>query len=257
MEIEFSNKVVLVSGATSGIGQAAAQSFSQSGARMMLTGRNADALAEMQETIRRSGGNCSYLAGDLTDSAFRIQLMEKTIEIHDQLDIQVNAAGIIGTGSVEKTSLEEFDYMMDINLRAVFHMMQLAIPHLVRTAGNIVNVGSVTGVRAFPGIMSYCVSKAGLDQLTRVASLELAPQNVRVNGINPGVIITNLHRRGGMDEVAYEKFLQHSKTTHPMGRVGTPQEAADLILFLASPKAAWLTGMTISIDGGRHLTCAR
>ena len=135
--------------------------------------------------------------------------------------------------------------------------MQLAVPHLEASRGNIVNVSSVTGLRSFPGVLAYCVSKAGVDQLTRCAALELAPKGVRVNAVNPGVVVTGLHRSGGMNTEAYAAFLEHSKTTHPLGRVGDANEVAELIVFLASDKAAWITGETISIDGGRALTCAR
>jgi NAD(P)-dependent dehydrogenase (short-subunit alcohol dehydrogenase family) len=135
--------------------------------------------------------------------------------------------------------------------------MQLAVPHLIKTKGSIVNVSSVTGLRSFPGVLAYCVSKAGLDQLTRCAALELAAKGVRVNAVNPGVVVTEIHKRGGMSEADYEKFLEHSKTTHPLGRVGDPSEIADLVFFLASEQAGWITGATYQIDGGRALTCAR
>jgi len=135
--------------------------------------------------------------------------------------------------------------------------MRAATPHLKRSKGSIVNVSSVTGLRAFPGVLAYCVSKAGMDQLTRCAALEMAPHGVRVNAVNPGVTISNLHRRSGMTEEAYAAFLERSKDTHPLGRAGQPEEIADLIWFLASAHAGWITGETISIDGGRHLTCAR
>jgi NAD(P)-dependent dehydrogenase (short-subunit alcohol dehydrogenase family) len=135
--------------------------------------------------------------------------------------------------------------------------MKLSAPHLERTRGNIVNVSSVTGPRSFPGVLAYCVSKAGLDQLTRCAALELAASGVRVNAVNPGVVVSGLHRSGGMSEEAYAAFLEHSKTTHPLGRVGEAREVAELICFLASGRAEWITGATVSIDGGRALTCAR
>lgn len=257
MEIRFDDKVVLVTGATSGIGRASALLFAESGARLMLTGRNAAVLSELKDTIDKENNTCETFAGDITDTEFRGRLIARTVETFGKLDVLVNAAGVIGSGTLENTSLEAFDKMMDINVRSVFHLMQLAFPYLVETAGNIVNVSSVTGLRAFPGILSYCVSKAGVDQLTRAAALELAPKNVRVNAINPGVVETNLHRRSGMNEEAYTKFLEHSKTTHPMGRVGQPEEAAQLIAFLASDKAGWITGVTCSLDGGRQLTCAR
>jgi NAD(P)-dependent dehydrogenase (short-subunit alcohol dehydrogenase family) len=257
MEIRFDRKVALITGATSGIGRATALLFADTGARLMLTGRNRETLSELKATIDNEKNICETFAGDITDTAFRGDLIARTIDSFGRLDVLVNAAGIIGSGTIETTSLEDFDTMMDINLRSVFHLVQLAVPHLIKTNGNIVNVSSVTGVRAFPGILSYCVSKAGLDQLTRAAALELAPKNVRVNAINPGVMETNLHRRSGMDEEVYRKFLEHSKTTHPLGRVGQPGEAAQLIAFLASDFAGWITGVTCSIDGGRQLTCAR
>jgi NAD(P)-dependent dehydrogenase (short-subunit alcohol dehydrogenase family) len=147
--------------------------------------------------------------------------------------------------------------MFDINLRSLFRFTQLALPSIIERKGNIVNISSVTGIRAFPNVLAYCVSKAGVDQLTHCAALELAPKGVRVNAIDPGVVITNLHRTSGMQEEAYTKFLEHSKTTHPIGRVGTPEEVAELILFLASDKAGWITGGSYSIDGGRAQTCAR
>lgn len=169
----------------------------------------------------------------------------------------INAAGILKSGSIENTSLEGWDEMMNINLRSAFHLMKLAVPHLERSGGNVVNVSSVTGLRSFPGVLAYCVSKAALDQLTRCAALELAPRGIRVNAVNPGVVVSNLHRSGGMSEENYAAFLEHSQTTHPLGRVGEAREVAELILFLASDRAAWITGVTMSIDGGRALTCAR
>jgi NAD(P)-dependent dehydrogenase (short-subunit alcohol dehydrogenase family) len=173
------------------------------------------------------------------------------------IDALVNAAGIIASGTVADTTDEAFDTMMDINLRASFRLIRAAVPALGERRGAVVNVSSVAGRRSFPGVLAYCVSKAAVDQLTRCAALDLAPQGVRVNAVNPGVVVTNLHRRGGMDEARYAAFLEHSKTTHPLGRPGTTEEVADLIAFLVSPASSWITGETIAIDGGRHLTCLR
>jgi NAD(P)-dependent dehydrogenase (short-subunit alcohol dehydrogenase family) len=173
------------------------------------------------------------------------------------LDVLVNAAGIIGSGSLETTSGESWSEMMAINLDSVFHLMQIALPHLKKSRGAIVNVSSVTGLRAFPGVLAYCVSKAGVDQLTRCVALETAPSGVRVNAVNPGVVVTNLHRRGGMDSESYAAFLERSRDTHPLGRPGEPGEIADAILYLASEDSGWVTGVTLSVDGGRQLTCAR
>jgi len=255
MKVSFDNKVVLITGATSGIGKATALEFAESGATLILTGRKGDVLEKLKSKIKKNMG--FDLPGDITNKQFRIDLINSIHKQYGKLDVLINAAGIIAFGTIENTGLEEFNKMMDINLQAVFHLTQLSIPLLAKPKGNIVNVSSVAGVRAFPGILAYCVSKAGLDQLTRVAALELAPKGIRVNAVNPGVTKTNLHKRGGMDLPAYKQFLEHSKTTHPLGRVGLPEEVADLIVFLASDRASWITGLTASIDGGRFQTCAR
>lgn len=253
----FAEKVCLVTGASSGIGQATAIRLAEEGADLLITGRNADKLEKTADRIRPHEVNVLAVPGDLKDPDFRVHLADKTRKKFGRLDVLVHAAGIIGSGSLESTSLEEFEEMLNINTTGVFHLTRLLLPMLKDTLGNIVNVSSVTGLRAFPGLMAYCVSKAALDQMTRCAALELAPFGVRVNAVNPGVVITNLHRAGGMNEDAYGQFLKHSETTHPLGRVGRPGEVAELILFLASPNAGWITGTTMSIDGGRAQTCAR
>lgn len=252
---ELEGRVALVTGATSGIGRATALRFGREGARVALVGRSLEALEELAGEI--GGGEALAVGADVTVEADAERAVRETVEKFGGLDVLVNAAGVIGNGTVENTPLADWDAMMNVNLRAVFHLMQLAAPHLARRPGNVVNVSSVTGLRAFPGVLAYCVSKAGVDQLTRCAALELAPKGVRVNAVNPGVVVTEIHRRGGMAEETYSNFLEHSKGTHPLGRVGSPEEVAELILFLASDRAAWITGATYSIDGGRAQTCAR
>lgn len=257
MEGNFTDKVVLVTGATSGIGHAVAVKFAEESACVVALGRNQSALSEVGESIKNAGGKPLAIAVDVTKESEIHQAIDETVNTFGRLDVLVNAAGHISTGSIEETSMAAWDAMMNVNLRAVFHLMQLAAPLLIKTKGNIVNVSSVTGLRSFPGVLAYCVSKAGVDQLTRCAALELAPKGVRVNAVNPGVVITEIHKRGGMSEETYTAFLEHSKTTHPIGRVGDPKEIAELVFYLASEKAAWITGATYQIDGGRALTCAR
>jgi NAD(P)-dependent dehydrogenase (short-subunit alcohol dehydrogenase family) len=251
------NKIALVTGASSGIGRATAVLFAQQGAAVSLVGRDVAALEAVASEIETAGARSLVAPADVTCTDDCRRVVEGTVAHFGGLDVLVNAAGIIGTGTLDSTSPEQWREMMAINVDAVFDLMQLALPHLEERSGNIVNVSSVTGLRAFPGVLAYCVSKAAADQLTRCAALELASAGVRVNGVNPGVVETNLHRRGGMNQEAYAAFLEHSRTTHPLGRVGQPQEVAEAILFLSSSKAAWLTGLNLSIDGGRQLTCAR
>jgi NAD(P)-dependent dehydrogenase (short-subunit alcohol dehydrogenase family) len=257
MEDSFANKVVFVTGATSGIGHAVAVKFASESARVVALGRNQSALRQVEAAIGNAGGEALVLTVDVTNASETQRAIEETIDKFGGLHVLVNAAGHISTGSIENTSLAAWDAMMNVNLRAVFQLMQLATPHLIKTKGNIVNISSVTGLRSFPGVLAYCVSKAGVDQLTRCAALELAPYGVRVNAVNPGVVVTEIHKRGGMSAENYENFLEHSKTTHPIGRVGDPKEIAELVFYLASEKASWITGATYQIDGGRALTCAR
>ncbi len=257
MENSFAGKVALVTGATSGIGHAVALKFAEAGARVAALGRDQSALSKVKGEIEQAAGETLTLAVDVTDEQQVRRALDQTIQKFGRLDVLVNAAGHISSGTIENTSLEAWDAMMNVNLRAVFLTMQWAAPHLIKTKGNIVNISSVTGLRSFPGVLAYCVSKAGVDQLTRCSALELAPSGVRVNAVNPGVVVTEIHKRGGMAQEDYERFLEHSKTTHPLGRVGDPNEIAELVLFLASKKATWITGGTYSIDGGRALTCAR
>jgi NAD(P)-dependent dehydrogenase (short-subunit alcohol dehydrogenase family) len=253
----FAGKVALVTGATSGIGQACAVAFAEAGARVACVGRKEDALRDVAARIRALDTDALTLRADLSSSAEAERVVAETIQTFGGIDVVVNAAGHISSGTIENTSLEAWDEMMNVNVRAAFQLMQNALPSLIERRGNIVNVSSVTGLRAFPGVLAYCVSKAALDQLTRCASLELAAQGVRVNAVNPGVVVTEIHKRGGMSEEAYAAFLDHSKTTHPLGRTGRPEEIAALVLFLASEEASWITGATYSIDGGRAQTCAR
>jgi NAD(P)-dependent dehydrogenase (short-subunit alcohol dehydrogenase family) len=249
----FTNKVAIVTGASSGIGRATALAFGRAHASVVAVGRDAPALDQVAAAI----DGCKVVCADVTADDAAARVVVAAVEAFGGIDVLVNAAGIIGSGGVETTSDQLWDAMFGINVRAPFRLMREAAPHLVARRGAIVNVSSVTGLRAFPGLAAYCASKSAVDQLTRCAALDLAPKGVRVNAVNPGVVVTNLHRRSGMAEEQYAKFLERSKETHPVGRPGQPEEIAELILFLASERSGWITGETIAIDGGRHLTCAR
>jgi Dehydrogenases with different specificities (related to short-chain alcohol dehydrogenases) len=251
------DKVAIITGASSGIGRATAIVFATAGWNVVAVGRNENELIGLRGEARDLDGAVKIHLADVTELTQVDRLLSETDQQFGRIDALVNAAGIIMSGSVESTTLDDWDKMMNINLRSVFHLMQKCVPHLEATKGSVINVSSVTGLRAFPGVLAYCVSKAAVDQLTRCTALELAPKGIRVNAVNPGVVVTNLHKRGGMAEADYEKFLDHAKETHPLGRAGEPEEVAELIYFLGSEKAGWITGTTYSIDGGRAQTCAR
>lgn len=252
----FQDRAVLVTGATSGIGRAAALKFAAEGARVAMVGRKRDAL-EAVRGAASAGDRVLTVEADVTREEDVRRAVAATASAFGGLDVVVCAAGVIGTGSIETTSPELWDDMMAVNVRSVYRLVQLALPALLARKGNVVVVSSVNGQRSFPNVLAYCCSKAAVDQFVMCASLELAPRGVRINAVNPGVTRTNLHRRSGMSEADYAAFVERSRTTHPIGRIGEPEEVADAILFLASDHAAMITGNCVFVDGGRHNTCAR
>lgn len=253
--MSFVGKVALITGASSGIGAAAAIRLAKQGASLALAGRNVASLTELANKL----DNKKHLVvvGDVTNESDTVDIVNKTIERYGKLNVLVNSAGIIEPGTIETTSLQQYDRVMNTNVRSIYHLTMLTVPHLIKTNGNIVNVSSVNGIRSFPGVLAYNLSKAAVDQLTRCVALELAAKNVRCNCVNPGVTITNLHKSGGMDAETYAKFLEHSKTTHAMGRPGNADEIASAIEFLASDAASFITGASLPVDGGRHAMCPR
>ncbi|KAK6169249.1 hypothetical protein SNE40_020333 [Patella caerulea] len=254
----LSGKVALVTGASSGIGAATAVLFSKLGAQVAITGRKENNLKEVGNECEKSGKNKPFLiVGDLAKEDDTKNVLESTIKHFGKLNILVNCAGIIELGSIENTSLDQYDRMFNINVRSIYYLTMLAVPHLVAEKGNIVNVSSVNGIRSFPGVLSYNMSKSAIDQFTRCIALELAPKSVRVNSVNPGVVLTNLQKRGGLDDAAYAKFLERTKDTHALGRPGEPNEVAQAIAFLASDDASFITGTQLPVDGGRHAMCPR
>jgi len=253
--MEFSGKVAIVTGASSGIGKATALALARQGASVAAVARDEPALRSLIESM--PAGTGTIVVRDVTAPGAADAIVSTALDRFGRIDVLVNAAGIIASGSVEQTDDALWARVMELNVNAPFRLMRAAIPHLKAHRGSIVNVSSVNGRRVFPGLAAYNVSKGALDHLTRCAAIELAPAGVRVNAVNPGVTVTNLHRRGGMGEEQYQAFLARSRDTHPIGRPGQPEEVAELILFLASDRAAMITGETIAVDGGRHLTCAR
>jgi len=255
--MNFAGKVVLITGASSGIGASTALQFSKLGASLSLIGRKLDNLNKVAQDCAANGPQPFVIQGDMTNEADNVKIIEETVKKFGKLDVLVNNAGIIETGTIETTSLEQYDRVMNTNIRSIYHLTMLAVPHLIKTQGNVVNVSSVNGIRSFPGVLAYNLSKAAVDQFTRCVALELAPKQVRVNCVNPGVTVTNLHKRGGMDEETYAKFLEHTRNTHALGRPGQAIEVANAIVFLASELASFSTGLSFPVDGGRHAMCPR
>ena len=259
-------KVALITGASSGIGYATAKLFAKEGAMVAATGRNRQALDELVEQIKREGGNAVAIPGDITNDAEITKIVSTTVETFGKLNILVNNAGVLKGGAVgaDEGALSTWDFNMSVNARAPFSFITQSAPYLkAQEESAIVNVSSVNGVQSFGGTAAYCASKAALDMLMRCASVDLAPHGIRVNNVNPGVVITELQRTGGMGEEAYAGFVKRSiEVTHPLslslGRCAQPDEVASCILFLAdSNQSSYVTGTTLKVDGGRGNLGAR
>ncbi|XP_053671706.1 3-oxoacyl-[acyl-carrier-protein] reductase FabG-like [Anopheles nili] len=257
--MDFSGKIVLITGASSGIGATAAKYLTGLGATCVLAARSEAKLAEVrEECVKLRKALPLTVVTDVTKYADLERLIQLTIAKFGQLDVLVNNAGTGASGTIETADLEQFDHILDTNLRSVFSLTKLALPHLLAVKGNIVNISSVAGTNSFVNALSYCVSKAGLDQFTRCTALDLASKGVRVNSVNPAVIVTNFHKALGMDDVAYAAYLKHCETTHPLGRVGTGEEVAAAIAFLAcDATASFITGTCLRVDGGKHILTPR
>ena len=252
-------KVALITGASTGIGAATAIVFARLGAKLSLTGRN-------EANLKRTSDECVHVQpakteqplmvrADVTSEADVNKLVDATIKKFGRLHILVNNAGINERGSIESTSLEQYDRIMNVNVRSVYHLTMLCVPYLIKTRGNIVNVSSIAGSRSLSNEIAYSVSKSALDQLTSCAALDLASKGVRVNSVNPGFIFTDIHTRGGMSDEEYAKFIEKIKGgVHPLRRGGDPEEVAQAIAFLAADKASFITGEYLHVDGGWHAT---
>jgi NAD(P)-dependent dehydrogenase (short-subunit alcohol dehydrogenase family) len=251
----------LITGASSGIGKATCEILTQNGASVVGTGRNEQAL----QSLKEAGGILDFIVADITKENECQRIVESAVKLLGGLTTVVNAAGALQGGAMGSVGLENYMFNMTANTQAPFEIIVHSIPHLKEQKDvypSIVNVSSVNGKQSFAACATYCMSKAAVDQLTRCASVDLAKDGIRVNNVNPGVIQTNLHKTSGLSDDQYASFLKRSiETTHPLsaslGRVGQPEEVGELIAFLVSDKAKFITGECIAIDGGRQNLGAR
>ncbi|XP_022834404.1 uncharacterized protein LOC111362103 [Spodoptera litura] len=250
--MSFQDKVVIVIGASSGIGAAAAIKFAEEGAKVALVGRNQEKL----NNVAKKCDNPLIIAADITKDEDAKRIIEETVRHFAKIDILINNAGTGSRTNIQdKSYIQIFDRIMSTNLRAMVVLTHLAVPHLVKTKGNIVNISSVAAYRVIiPESSAYCASKAGLDHFTRAVALELAPHGVRVNVINPGPVRTDIieNTTGVTKEEATARF-DSMKTLTALSRVSEPEEVADLILFTASDKSKAITGSSIVTDNGMLL----
>jgi NAD(P)-dependent dehydrogenase (short-subunit alcohol dehydrogenase family) len=245
--MRFQGKVAFITGASSGIGKACAVRLRSEGAKVFGFARR----------LERAQSVCDLaFQGDIRDAGSVDAAVTDCVAELGRLDVLIHAAGVIGSGGLQDTSDEEWERLFSINVDGTRRIAKATTPHLIDARGAMVILSSVCSLRPYPNVLAYCMTKAAQDMFVQCTALELAPHGVRVNAVNPGVVVTELHTvsKAVPD---YAAFLDRSKTTHPLGRVGQPEEIAALCAFLASDEAGWITGGLHSIDGGRALLSAR
>lgn len=239
--------VVLVTGASSGIGAAIAIAFADAGWEVMAAGRDEGRLAEVTDVAE----TISSWAGELQDADDCEELISDTIDEFASLDCLVNCAGVIVRGDITETSDDDWRQVMTVNLDVPFFLARAAMPYLLQTEGSIVNIASDWGLKGGRQAAAYCASKGGIVLLTRAMALDHARDGVRVNAICPGDIDTPMLAAAAEEqEMDWEEYLEQASEASPNGRIGEPEEVAALTLFLASSAAAHITGAAIPIDGG-------
>lgn len=251
----LSNKVAIITGATSGIGKATALLFADEGADVVITGRRAALGEDAADEIRQRGGRALFIQADHCEARACSRVVEQTLAEFGRIDILFNNAGIVTSGTAETTTDEVWDQTLAINVTAVWQMSKLVIPVMKRQGrGVIVNNGSdwsvVAGKDAFP----YIVSKGAIGMMTRAMAIDFARDNIRVNAVCPGDTLVDRWLEKGYfeasDPVSLEQAIKDSSEYIPMGRFGRPEEIARAVLFLASDDSSFMTGHLLLVDGG-------
>lgn len=246
----FKNQVALVTGGTSGIGRAAAIAFAREGAKVVIAGRRTAEGNAVAKTITDAGGEALFIKTDVAKEEEVSSLVAQTLSHFGRLDVAFNNAGVEGSlGPIAGQSVENYHQVFDANVKGVFLSLKHEIPAMLRTSGgSIINTSSIGGSIGFPNFSLYVASKHAVIGLTKSAALEYAAQRIRVNAISPAAIQTDmLDRAFGAGESDNKKLMA---SHHPVGRIGTPDEIADAVLYLAAPGASFVTGHDLLIDGG-------
>ena len=256
----LAGKVALITGAGTGIGRAIALLFAQEGTQVVLVGRRREPLTEVAARAveltedEHTEGKVLVMDGDISSEHTCTKVIERTQNGFGRLDILVNNAGTFARAGLLDTDEATWDDQIATNLTGTYLMTKAALPALVESKGNIINISSTCGIRPVPNTAAYSAAKAGVVSLTQTTALEYAPQGVRVNCIAPGVVETPMHLGNLESEADLEQFRTDMAAMHPLGRVGQPEDIAKAALFLASDEAVWVTGVVLPVDGGIALT---
>jgi NAD(P)-dependent dehydrogenase (short-subunit alcohol dehydrogenase family) len=249
MSQKLSGKVALVTGGTSGIGRATAIAYAQQQVKVVVVGRRMDEGEETVRLIHEAGGEAIFVQADVTKEADVEAMVDKAVSVFGRLDIAFNNAGTVGENPslIEQTEAE-YDRIMNVNAKGVWLSMKHEIAQMLKQgSGAIVNTASGVGVVALPAVPLYTASKHAVVGLTKAAALQYAKAGIRINVVAPGAIETDMFEAatGGQDEAK-----EYMASLHPIGRVGTPLEVANAVLFLSSDMASFITGETLMVDGG-------
>ncbi len=244
----LAGKVALVTGGNAGIGESIAKTFAREGAAVIITGRRVEELERVAQDIRATGGRCAAEAGSVTDDRHARSAIDRAVGQFGALDILVNNAGVGEFGRrIHELDDETWARVLDVNLTGVFRMTRAAIVEMLRRKrGSIVNISSIASLVGIPLLPAYAASKGALDALTRAVAIDYATDGIRCNVVNPGLIATPM----AAPLMANPEQLEPILARYPLHRPGTPEEVANMVLYLASDEAAWVTGSTFTVDGG-------
>jgi NAD(P)-dependent dehydrogenase (short-subunit alcohol dehydrogenase family) len=247
----LSGKVALITGGGTGIGRAIALAFAREGASVAVAGRRLEKLREVISEIQKRGGAGLAMECDVTSAREVKRAVKGTVERFGRLNVLVNNAGTLHVSTVEGISEEEWDRTMTVNVKGPFLMSRAVLPEFRKCGGGaIVNIGSVLGLVAVKDRAAYCASKGGVTMLTKAMAIDHAHENIRVNCICPSIVETELVK-GVFDESEQGQALRKARiATIPLGRIGRPEDVAEMAVFLASEESSWITGAAMPLDGG-------